>query len=512
MAIMTSKTFLNTSMVALVAGAGIIVGCGSDDEDPVNNNGGAAGAGATAGSAGSSGSGGTAGSGGSGGSTSGPTAALRVVHASPGAPAVDVYAAGSDTPAVSGLAYGDASPYLDLPPGSYAFDIRAAGSPATEAPAFTTPMVALAADKKYTTIASGDLASTDDADKFRVLALEEGFSDPGAGNWAIRAVHGAFDAGTVDLDVGDDGSAEVSDFAVFADTGAAGVPLPAGVALQVGILAGGNRVTAFTTPEIPEGTEVFVIATGRLAQIPRADEGFALLAVLPDSTTAWIRQNPTVYALHASPDAPPVDIYAGDAEIVDNAAFGEMAPVQVPPGDYTLDIFAGAAGATPKPSTAPVASPMTGMLEAGERYLAIALGELSGTNQPFALEVYKDEFALDDAGNSLVRAVHASANAPNVDIGPVATAGTLDSALLSDVPFAAASPGAGESLAPGALTLGFAAAGTTATVAEFDLTLTAGMRHYAIAGGNIGDATNGFQLIVVDTTASPWAAVSVAPK
>ena len=48
---------------------------------------------------------------------------------------------------------------------------------------------------------------------------------------------------------------------------------PAGEALQIGIRVDGVTVTAFTTPELPEGAEITVIATGLLGKLPRERDG-----------------------------------------------------------------------------------------------------------------------------------------------------------------------------------------------------------------------------------------------
>ncbi len=475
--------------------------CGSDDD----NNGSS-----TGGSGGVAGSGGTGGAGGTS-----ATGKLRVVHAAPGAPAVDLYAAGTTTALAEGLAYGSSTPYLELPPGTYKIDVRAAGSPATDAPVYTTPDVTIAADAQYTAIAAGDIASTDAADQFRVIPLEEGFEAAPSGSARVRVVHASFDAPTVGIDVGNDDPAapEVPALERFADTGASGVELPAGAALQVGVVAGGASVTAFTSPTLPDGADLFVIATGELAKLAREETGFSLLAVLPDSSTAWIRQNPRVYALHASPDAGPVDIYAGDGEIVDNASFGDIAGVQVPPGAYTLEFFPGQAGVTPKPSGSPAASATTPSLAAGKEYLAIAAGELTASPSTFQLIAVEEGFALDDASNARVRAVHASGNAPAVDIGTVTTAGTLDAPpLLSDVKFGDAASAEGLSVPATTLTIGAAATGTTTTAAEFDVTTLPGLRAFAVAAGELGGNTNPFQLLVVNTNSSPWAAIPIPAK
>ncbi|MEZ4388245.1 MAG: DUF4397 domain-containing protein [Candidatus Krumholzibacteriia bacterium] len=164
-------------------------------------------------------------------------AMLRVVHASPDAPAVDVYVNDGDQPVVVDLAYGGASGYLEVDAGVYTVQLRGHGADPASAPAFEAQLT-LAVGDKVTAVAAGLLASSDPADRFRVLPLMEGFQNPGAGNVAVRIVHASADAPAVAVDVANDGAPEVLDFARFADTGAAGVALPAGTNLRIGIWAG----------------------------------------------------------------------------------------------------------------------------------------------------------------------------------------------------------------------------------------------------------------------------------
>jgi hypothetical protein len=450
-------------------------------------------------------------------------AMLRVVHASPTAPAVDLYAKGSATPVASGLAYGSATDYLELPEGTYDLEIRAAGASASDPPAFEVSGLSVMGGEKYTAIAAGDLGSSDGEDQFRVIPLVEGFEAPASGTIRARIVHASFDAPTVDLDVGNDdpSSPELSGLARFADTGEEGVELPSGAALQVGIAAGGSTVTAFTTPELADGTELFIIATGEISRMPSDETGFGLLAVLGGNTTAWIKQNPFVYAVHASPDAPAVDIYAGDAELFDNVPFGAMGRIQVPPASYTLDFFGGVAGATPRPASSPAASADTPELASGETYVAIATGLLGGSGtQAFQLLPIAEGFQDVSMGEALVRVVHASPDAPAVDIGTVMTSGTLDAnPPIVNAAFLDATDAEGLALPSGAdLTLGVAATGTTATVAEFDVNFADQQRLIAIAAGLLSPASGqpGFQLLVIDGTStsilSPWSVAALSPN
>ncbi len=131
----------------------------------------------------------------------GEGALLRVVHASPDAPGVDVYAEGVTTPLVSGLAYGQASAYLAIDPGTYNIQLRPAGASSGSAPVYQTGNLTLSDGDTITAVAVGLLAPGNAGQAFRVLALGEGFTNPGSGNAAVRIVHGSPDAPTVETDL-----------------------------------------------------------------------------------------------------------------------------------------------------------------------------------------------------------------------------------------------------------------------------------------------------------------------
>jgi len=444
-------------------------------------------------------------------------ATVRVVHASADAPKVDVYAAGGENPIVTGLAYGDASPYIEVNPGSTAFELRASPSTSSDPVAFTSPAVAIAAGDKITAVAAGRLASKDGADALRVLPLVEGFDAAKAGSAIVRVVHASPDAPAVGVDVGDDDprAPEIPSLARFADTGASGVALPSGAALRVGIDAAGSRVTSFTTPKLPDGAEVFVIAVGNVARLARQPSGFALLAVGPGGSLGFVRQDPVVYALHASPDAPAVDLFAGEAELADGLAFGQLsAPIQVSPGAKTIDFYAHAEGGE-RPDAKPAAEAVTASLVAGERYLAVATGFLApktAAEPAFQLAAFQEGFALDDAGATRLRVVHASPDAPGVDVGHVQGA-AIAPVVFSSIHFGKSSSDAGLSLAPKHYALGVTPAGQDASiVARFAVTATPGARAFGVAAGALGAGRGqAFRLLVVDTATSPWTAAAIAP-
>jgi hypothetical protein len=442
---------------------------------------------------------------------------LRAVHASPDAPAVDVYAEGSDQPLFINLAYGEVTDYIMAPEGDYNIQLRGAGSPATSAPVYETGNLTLSEGDIVTAIATGFLASGSMDDQFRILPLFEDFDAVASGTARVRIVHAAPDAPTVAVDVGNDGTPEISDLARFAETGAGGVELPAATALQIGIWAGNPlaRVTAFTTPQLPDGGELFVIAIGSLADRARESTGFSLMAVAPTGLVGIIKQNPVVYALHGGPDAPAVDIFWGNVELADNLAFGQLsAAIQVPAGTYTLDFFPTSAGST-RPGGSPAASFDTPDLMAGGAYLAVAAGELSAEGSEAAFTLIPAEEMFDATTMARVRAIHASGDAPAVDIGTVdAGTGDINAVVFGNVSFGDVSAAAGAEVPVATLTLGVAPTGAATPVATFDVTTSAGLQAFAVAAGALAPdgMEEAFRLILVVVSSGTWQALEVMPN
>lgn len=80
-------------------------------------------------------------------------ARVRVIHASPNAPAVDVKLAGTSTVVVQNAPF-KASAYVEVDAGTYQFDISPAGQSAV---VFTTPALRFESGWIYTLVATGDL-------------------------------------------------------------------------------------------------------------------------------------------------------------------------------------------------------------------------------------------------------------------------------------------------------------------------------------------------------------------
>jgi hypothetical protein len=114
-------------------------------------------------------------------------ARVRVVHASPDAPNVDVLVDGAKV--LSDVAYRAASSYLAVPAGGRNLKVNAAGSATT----VIDTDVSLTDGTDYTVIAGGPVAS------IAPIVLQDDNSAPAAGNARVRAIHGAPGAPAVDI-------------------------------------------------------------------------------------------------------------------------------------------------------------------------------------------------------------------------------------------------------------------------------------------------------------------------
>lgn len=438
-------------------------------------------------------------------------AMVRAIHASADAPAVDAYVKGSPNPIATNLAYGQTSGWIQVPQGVYEIELRAAPSKSTDPIVYKTGALTVPDGAMISAVAAGLLGSTDADSSFRLLPVVEEFGMVPGGQVLVRAIHAGSDAPSVDLDVGNDDPSkpEVNELARFADTGKAGVALPANTALAIGIAKNKSRVTAFTTPKLPAGGQLLVIATGLLGKLGRERDGFALLAIGPNGSVGFIKQDPIVYALHASPDAPAVDGFVGTAEIFDNLSFGQISkPIQVQPGEYTIDFYGTTPGAV-RPDGKPAAKGNTGNLAAGERYLAEASGFLGQGS--FQLLGYREGFDIKE-DKAVLRAVHGSPDAPAVDIGTVAD-GSIDNVLFSDLKFTKSSDDKGAAADQGHIVVGVGQTGSTDPVATFTLPAKNGQRAFTVAAGALAPKAGqkSFRLLLVDTAQTPWSTITLFP-
>jgi hypothetical protein len=439
-------------------------------------------------------------------------AMIRVIHGSPDAPAVDIYVAGDPNPVIAGLAYGETSVWLEVPAATYSFEVRAADAAPTDAPVYSTGNLELADGAMISALAAGTLGEGAGA-AFRVIPIAEAFEPAPGGQARVRVIHAGADAPTVGLDVGNDGTAEIAELERFAETGAAGVALPAGDSLQLGIQVGGETFTSFTLPALGEGDEVIAIATGLVNRLPRENEGFAVLLVGPEGTLGLVKQNPMVYALHAGPDAPEVDLCVGSLNIANHIFFGSLVGTQVPPGSYDVQAYASPSGCVGTPAL----EDELDNLEAGESYLVVATGELAPAvgEPPLQLQMYGESFSLDQPGQAGLRLVHA-ASAPEVDVG-IVTGGVIEGGNVISEGLKWPDVTAELMVPPLTYQLGVAGAGGSTPITplvDFHVPIDGGQRAFVVAAGDVfpekGEAH--FRLMVIDTATQPWSIAEISPN
>lgn len=179
----------------------------------------------------------------------------------------------------------------------------------------------------------------------------------------VRIMHASPDTPPVDIFV--DGQKAVTALAFPNNTGYVALP------------AGGHNVKVFVSPsdgtgtpalqatlEIVAGKDITVLATGRVG------DGSLALTLFEDDNRTPSGNNAHIRLIHASPDAPPVDVaVAGtNTNVFRGVAFRNVSPyVPVPAGTYSLDVKVNETGAT-------VLTIPNLQLQARTVYTAVAVG------------------------------------------------------------------------------------------------------------------------------------------
>ncbi len=330
---------------------------------------------------------------------------VRAIHLSPDAPDVDIYVAEEPPAAVTDLAFGESTPYVDLDAGTYTFNLTVAGEPPPPPSVLDIGPVALSKNKAYTAVAFNEVASIE------ALALEDDLSSTGTGNIRLRAIHVAPDVGEVDIwNVTDpENPAALYTDVNFGDVGGYYV-VPAGP-YTLGFDLDNDEIPelSFETGDLPAGSILNVFAVNQGSDV-------FLIAQFLDGTTVRIDPAPArVRVIHLSPTAPPVDVYVnGNAPAaVEDLAFKEgTGYLNLDADTYTFNVTAAGAPAPP-PSVLDIGP---ADLLGGAFYTAAAINLLLGPIEGLTME---DNNSNPGAGNIRVRAIHAAPGVGEVDIWEV---------------------------------------------------------------------------------------------
>jgi hypothetical protein len=324
------------------------------------------------------------------------TSKVRVIHASYDAPAVDIRV--DDAVAISGLDYGQSSGYAQVNAGTRNIKVTPAGS--------STPIVIEAnlpvdANKEYTIIAANELANIEPL-------LVEDFRAPNSSMAKVRFVHASPDAPAVDIKVGSGMSAPVFSNAAFRSISNY-VEVNSG-SYQFVVTAAGNtdEVLVFDAAGLQNGQVYTVVAHGTFD--PTDQYPFAVRVFVDnDPGNAFVDltvATTNVKVIHASPDAPGVDILVDDTVV-------NTAPLTFPNSTGYLQPIAGTrnikvngAGS----SSSVINANVTFMSDAF--YSVFAVNDFNNI-EPLVLE---DDLTPPVAGKAHVRFIHLSPDAPPVDI------------------------------------------------------------------------------------------------
>lgn len=262
--------------------------------------------------------------------TGDPNPTLRVVHASPDAPAVNVLVDGQ--PVAENLEFGSASEYLDLTAGDHQVQVV----PADSDTAIIDQTVTLAGWTSSILAVAGDLANI----QLQQQAVDVSETDPGQAR--LRLVNADPQganlalaiAGSQDTLVGGTGFPNASEYAGIA---------PGTYDLDVRNTDSGEVVTTSPGFTVEAGQVYDLMALGASEDGQRTLLALATPANIPCSETLGVGEpaDSCLRVIHASPDAGPVDVYIGDSLIAEGLEFGTTSEFTATPnGEQQLRIAA----------------------------------------------------------------------------------------------------------------------------------------------------------------------------
>jgi len=326
-------------------------------------------------------------------------ATVRVVHASPGSPNVDVLVDGQ--PVVQDLAFGAATEYLPLKGGDHKVQVVPTGQNADAALIDTD--FSVDSGKAYI------FAAVNRLNEIEGEVYDVKLDSIDSGKARVRVIHLSPDAGDVSVSVtgGDElwGGVSYRDASDYKDLDAGSYSLD--------VKGEGDRVLmSAQNLTLEDGYDYDILALGQIA-----DQSFTLLPLstqvsTPCTTSLGIdgsADDTCLRVVHAAPGGSEVDVYLNDSPIIQGLSFGTGTDfIAVPKGDeHKLQVVA--AGGTPGDGN---------LLESDLDVDSRAAYEVVVTGNPDDLKATTAKLDLSPLadGQSRVRVVHASPDAGSVDV------------------------------------------------------------------------------------------------
>lgn len=341
------------------------------------------------------------------------TARVQIIHNAP-SPTVDIYA-GNDK-LLDNFAFRTATPFIDVPAGSV-IPIGVALANSTDASeSIATFDVTFESGKTYVVVATGVVGGSPG---FTLKVFDMGLettTDPE--NVGILFYHGSPDAPTIDVLTG---GTPIIDDASYGDfQGYLQVPA-ASYDLDITPGSDNNTIVASYRADLSfwKGRTAVIFASGFLSGsgtkfepwVALSNGGTFPLETLTGPTTPPLT-TARVQIIHNAP-TPTVDVYAGDALLLDNFVFRTATPFIDVPAGVTIPIGVALGTST---SAADAIATFPVQFQAGKRYVVVATGIVGG-DPAFTLAVYdmgqETTTNPDDVG---ILFFHGSPDAPTVDV------------------------------------------------------------------------------------------------
>ncbi|REL29119.1 DUF4397 domain-containing protein [Rhodohalobacter sp. SW132] len=432
-----------------------------------------------------------------------PTANLQIIHNSPdpAVSSVDIFVNGDEF--LTGVDFRAATAFTEVPAG-VELNIQIAPADAGIENAVGPFTYTLDEDGYYIVVASGvvDEAEFPDAAGFSLEVYGAGqteASDPAMTD--INIHHGSPDAPAVDIYLTQvEDAAAVPNLAFPEFTGY--VPLSPQNEI-VGIAgAGGDVLVEFEAPLADlglEGGALVVLASGFFTDYAGEDNGFGLLAVLPDGTTVLLdavtdADMANVQIIHNSPDpaAASVDVFVNGELTLPGVEFRTATPFLELPGDTPLDIVV-----SPEDAGIEAGIEFAGVeFTSGWSYYVVATGVLDpsafadnpdGVDTGFFLDVIPNaSTTAADENEFEFLLYHGSPDAPAVDVAARDVAQLADGFSFTDYTDDYINVPAGEYVIDI-----FAAGGTEPLVSfDADVSTLAGSTGVILASGFLNPSAN----------------------
>jgi hypothetical protein len=332
------------------------------------------------------------------------TADLRIIHAVPDAPTVNVFAGAALLAGLENVDYQVSSPWITVDEGTYGVRVEA-NVPGGTADVITASLT-LDGEKSYNVLAVG--STTDGTIEPLVVSVDRSAVTPG--DVRVQIVHAAPAAPMVDIYVtapGDDiEAAQPLATASFKDS--TGQVEVAGGDYQIRITAAGSKVVIFDsgTVALPADTDLLVAATQNTGTGPSP-----VTLLVADGTSSFkiwdVDSKANVRVVHAVSDAPAVDVIANNAlTLFDGISYPDVTSyIAVDAGDYSIDVAVDGTESTVVIDDAAIT------VENGMFYTAFANSDLASIGLDFVVDTPRPI-----ATAAKVRIFHASPDASAVDI------------------------------------------------------------------------------------------------